>query len=177
MLYTIGTIMYYLYYNEYPKKNETIFPEQKHFQELLKYCLNPSTKFDYKEYINHTFFHPDIIFPNINKENIKLFDKYIEYKPSNASIMSPVCKELNNFSRENFYKIIQFKRGGGIYHKFFEEEMIEINDTIESITKKIDGTYLLGGVKIIFTKYILINMAVLKWCLKLIRVMDIMKMI
>ena len=158
MLYTIGTIIYYLYYNEYPKKNETKFPEQKHFQELLKYCLNPSTKFDYNEYINHTFFHPDIIFPNINKENIKLFDKYIEYKPSNASIMSPVCKELNDVSGENIYKIIQFKRGGGIYHKFFEEEMIEINDTIESITKKIDGTYLLGGSKnhiyqVYFNKY------------------------
>ena len=30
--------MYYLYYNEYPKKDETKFPESKHFKELLKYC-------------------------------------------------------------------------------------------------------------------------------------------
>ena len=33
MLYVIGTIMYYLYYNQYPKNNETKFPEPKHFKE------------------------------------------------------------------------------------------------------------------------------------------------
>ena len=53
MLYVIGTIMYYLYYNEYPQKNETKFPKQKHFKELLKYCLNLSKKLDYNEYISH----------------------------------------------------------------------------------------------------------------------------
>ena len=94
MLYTIGTIMYHLYYNEYPKINETKFPEQKHFKELLQYCLNLNTKFNYDEYINHTFFHPDIIFPNNTKENIKLINKYVEYIPSKEDIMSPDCEEL-----------------------------------------------------------------------------------
>ncbi len=70
--------MYYLYYNEYPKKKETKFPEQKYFKELLKYCLNFNTKIDFNEYINKTFIHPDIIFSNCTKENIISFNKYIE---------------------------------------------------------------------------------------------------
>ena len=89
----IGTIMYYLYYNEIPKNNETKFPEPKHFKEVLKYCLNSSTKFDFNEYINKTFFHPDIIFPNNTKENIKLIERYKEYKPNEGN-MSPDCEEL-----------------------------------------------------------------------------------
>ena len=92
--YLIGVIMYYLYYNEIPKNNETKFPEPKHFNELLKYCLNSSTKFDFNEYINKTFFHPDIIFPNNIKNNtIKLIEKYKEYKPNKGN-MSPDCEEL-----------------------------------------------------------------------------------
>jgi len=86
--------MYYLYYNQYPHKKETIFPEPKYFKELLKFCLNLNKKFDYDEYINHTFFHPDIIFPNITKENIKLFKWFTKYKPSNTGIMSSDCGEL-----------------------------------------------------------------------------------
>ena len=93
IIYILGVIMYYLYYNEYPKKNETKFPEQKHFKELLKYCLNYNTKYDFNEYINKTFFHPDIIFPNNSKENIKSFNKYIEYKPKKG-YLSPDCDEL-----------------------------------------------------------------------------------
>ncbi len=120
MLYTIGTIMYYLYYNEYPKKNETKFPEQKHFQELLKYCLNPNTKFDYNEYINHTFFHPDIIFPNNTKENIKLLSKYVEYKPSREGIMCTDCEELYFISIKKDYK--QFYN---IYNSFDKSKILK----------------------------------------------------
>ena len=100
ILYIIGTIMYFLYYNEYPKKNETKFPEQKHFKELLKYCLNVNKKFNYNEYINHTFFHPDIIFQNNTKQNIKLFSKYTEYIPSNPGYMTPDSEELYFVKKE-----------------------------------------------------------------------------
>ena len=100
ILYIIGTIMYFLYYNEYPKKNETKFPQQKHFKELLKYCLNVNKKFNYNEYINHTFFHPDIIFPNNTRQNIKLFSKYTEYKPSNPGYMTPDSEELYFVKKE-----------------------------------------------------------------------------
>ena len=89
----IGTIMYYLYYNEIPKNNETKFPEPNHFKEVLKYCLNSSTKFDFNEYTNKPFFNPDIIFPNHTKENIKLIERYKEYKPNEGN-MSPDCQEL-----------------------------------------------------------------------------------
>ena len=91
--YLIGVIMYYLYYNEIPKNNETKFPEPKHFKELLIYCLNSGTKFDFNEYITKTFFHPDIIFPNNTKNTIKLIEKYKEYKPNKGN-MSPDCDEL-----------------------------------------------------------------------------------
>ena len=55
--------------------------------------------------------------------------------------------------------------------------MLDINEKIYSITKKLDGTYLMGGKKIIFSKYISINMAFLKYYLKLILVMELNKMI
>ena len=120
MLYLIGTIIYYLFYNQYPNKKETKFPEQKHLKELLKYCLNLSKKFDYDEYINHTFFHPDIIFPEISEENILLFNKYIEYVPSKESIMSPDCEELYYNSKEESYK--QFFT---IYNSFDKSKVLE----------------------------------------------------
>jgi len=120
MLYTIGTIMYYLYYNEYPKKNETKFPEQKHFKELLQYCLNLSTQFDYDEYVKHTFFHPDIIFPNNTKENIKLFKKYVEYIPYREGIMSTECEELYYVSKEK-----EYKKYYTIYNSFDKSKIIE----------------------------------------------------
>jgi hypothetical protein len=157
ILYIIGTIMYYLYYNEYPKKNETKFPEPKHFKELLKYCLNFSTKFDYNEYINHTFFHPDIIFPNSTKKNIISFDLYkcetnenyhekksfYKFKPYFDRILGiHRIKEIN--INENL-KIKNDKSGGAIYHSFFEEKIINFKDHILCITKKKDGTYLAGG--------------------------------
>ena len=112
--------MYHLYYNEYPKINETKFPEQKHFKELLQYCLNLNTKFDYDEYINHTFFHPDIIFPNNTKENIKLLSKYVEYKPSREGIMSTDCEELYFISIKKDYK--QFYN---IYNSFDKSKILE----------------------------------------------------
>ena len=120
MLYVIGTIMYYLYYNEYPKKNETKFPEQKHFKELLKYCLNLNTKFDFNNYISQSFFHPDIIFPNNSKENIKLFSKYVEYKPSIRGYLSPDCEEL--------YCVLRKKNEihYSIYNSFDKSKFIEI---------------------------------------------------
>ena len=40
---------------------------------------------------------------------------------------------------------IQFLNG--IYHGFFEEKILEIDDIFPSITKKMDGTYLMGGHK------------------------------
>ena len=120
MLYVIGTIMYYLYYNEYPKKNETKFPEQKHFKELLKYCLNLNTKFDFNEYISHSFFHPDIIFPNNSKENIKLFNKYVEYKSSTKGYLSPDCEELYFVLREEDYK-----KYYSIYNSFDKSKILE----------------------------------------------------
>ena len=123
-LYIIGTIMYYLYYNEYPKKNEKRFPKPKHFQELLKYCLNSNKKFDYNEYINHTFFHPDIIFPNNNKENILNFNKYIEYKP-NKGFLSSDCQELyytiNNEKKARFICNLVYS----IYNSFNNSIIIE----------------------------------------------------
>ena len=121
MLYVIGTIMYYLYYNQYPKNNETKFPEPKHFKELLKYCLNINKKFDYNEYINHTFFHPDIIFPNSTKENIKLFSGYTEYKPSNAGIMSSECEELYFDKKEENYG-----RFYSIYNSLNKTKILEV---------------------------------------------------
>jgi hypothetical protein len=155
ILYLIGTIMYYLYYNEYPKKNETKFPEPKHFKELLKYCLNLNTKFDYNEYINHTFFHPDIIFPNSTKENIVLFSSYKEYKPNKDEedekssvykfkiyfdfiLKNHSVKEININEK---LKIKNDKSGSAIYHEFFEEKIIHFEDHILCITKKKDGTY------------------------------------
>ena len=121
MLYVIGTVMYYLYYNQYPKNNETKFPEPKHFKELLKYCLNINKKFDYNEYINHTFFHPDIIFPNSTKENIKLFSGYTENKPSNASIMSSECEELYFDKKEENYG-----RFYSIYNSLNKTKILEV---------------------------------------------------
>ena len=38
-------------------------------------------------------FNPDIIFPNHTKENIKLIERYKEYKPNEGN-MSPDCQEL-----------------------------------------------------------------------------------
>ena len=119
--YLIGTIMYYLYYNEYPKKNETKFPAQKHFKELVKYCLNANTKFDYDEYINHTFFHPDIIFPNNTKNNIKLFDKYSQYTPSNSGYMSPDIEEL-------YYVKTEYN---SIYSSFDGRKILEVEKSSE----------------------------------------------
>ena len=163
ILYIIGTIMYYLYYNEYPKKNETKFPCPKHFKELLQYCLNLSTKFDYNEYINHIFFHPDIIFPNSTKENIVLFDSYKEYNP-NKGETDEISQEKRslfenriNFKnildkhyvkRRNINEKIRIKNDdseSAIYHEFFEEKIINFKDHILCITKKKDGTYLAGG--------------------------------
>ena len=162
ILNIIGTIMYYLYYNEYPKKNETKFPEPKHFKELLKYCLNLSTKFDYNEYINHTFFHPDIIFPNSTKEKIILFDSYNENKPNKGEkednyykkrlfLFGPDFKKIlgeHGVEKININEKLKIKNdasGGAIYHEFFEEKIINFNDHILCITKKKDGTYLAGG--------------------------------
>ena len=129
-LYIIGTIMYYLYYNEYPKKNETKFPSQKHFKELLKYCLNSNIKFDYNEYINHKFFHPDVIFPNINKENIKYFNKYIEYKP-NKGFLSPDCEELyfaiNNEKKAKYSEHLIYS----VYNSFDNSKILEEESNAE----------------------------------------------
>ena len=107
------------------KKNETKFPEQKHFRELLKYCLNFSTKFDYNEYINHTFFHPDILFPNSTKENIILFNKYVEYKPHNTGYMSPDCEELYFVLRKENYKDYYSIYNSFDYNKILEEKCCE----------------------------------------------------
>lgn len=46
----------------------------------------------------------------------------------------------------------------GIYHRFFEENILEIDDIYPSITKKMDGTYLIGCYKnhiyqVYFDKY------------------------
>jgi len=170
ILYIIGTIMYFLYYNEYPKKNETKFPEPKHFKELLKYCLNISTKFDYNEYINHTFFHPDIIFPNSTKKNIIFFDlykgdKYKDYNDEKSLFrfgahFDQVLKK-HHVKEKNInekLKIKNDKSGGAIYHEFFEEKIINFKDHILCITQKKDGTYLAGGYynyiyQIYFDKY------------------------
>ena len=120
MLYLIGTIMYYLYYNQYPHKNETKLPESKHFKELLKYCLNLNKKFDYDEYINHTFFHPDIIFPNSTKENIKLFSGYTIYKPTDNWYMSHDWDELYVVKDGEKYE-----KNYTIYNSFNKSKILE----------------------------------------------------
>ena len=58
----------------------------------------------------------------------------------------------------NIKENIQFQGSRIIYHEFFEEEILDINEKIYSITKKLDGTYLMGGKKnhifqIYFDKY------------------------
>ncbi len=129
IIYILGIIMYYLYYNEYPKKNETRFPEQKHFKELLKYCLNLNTKYNFNEYFNKTFFHPDIIFPNSTKENIILFNKYIEYKP-NKGYISPETEELyweKKVKVEEFYETYYC-----IYNSFDKSKICEGKDSENS---------------------------------------------
>ena len=56
-------------------------------------------------------------------------------------------------------KINRSRRGkSAIYHEFFEEEIVNIDDVIMSVTKKMDGTYLIGGYRnhiyqIYFDKY------------------------
>ena len=92
--YVIGTILYYLYYNEYPKINETKFPEPKHLCELIKYCLNrnESKHFDFNEYFNHIFFNPGIIFPKCNKSKIIPFNLYKPIEKKDEII--PVFKDL-----------------------------------------------------------------------------------
>ena len=75
MLYLIGTIIYYLFYNQYPNKKETKFPKQKHLKELLKYCLNLSKKFDYDEYIMNILIIPSFILISFSQK----FQKKIFY--------------------------------------------------------------------------------------------------
>ena len=157
ILYLIGNIMYYLYYNEYPKKNETKFPGQKHFKELLQYCLNINTKFEYNEYINHTFFHPDIIFPNNTKKFIRKFSSYTEYKPNKGTTNYKIIDENKKYINE-IIKIKDIESNSVIYHEFFEEEIFKFNDRILCLAKKKDGTYLAGGyynniIQIYFDKY------------------------
>ena len=93
--YIIGTILYFLYYNEYPKINETKFPEPKYFKELIKYCLNSnhSKKFDFNEYINQSFFHPYVNFPNCNKSGIIPFNSYKSTEVK-KDVIIPDCDDL-----------------------------------------------------------------------------------
>ena len=99
--YIIGTILYYLYYNEYPKISETKFPEPKYFKELIKYCLfsNHSKKLDFNEYINQSFFHPYVNFPNCNKSGIIPFNSYKSTEVK-KDVTIPDCDDLYYTSKK-----------------------------------------------------------------------------
>lgn len=125
-LYNIGIILYYLYYNEYPSLKNTKFPKPKNFKELIKYCLKSSKQFNYNEYINHTFFHPDIIFNNnINKSSIISFNLYKESKEKEGFISSN-CEELYFIHKETKETKLY-----SIYNSFDKNKIMEENSNSE----------------------------------------------
>ena len=81
-LWNIGIIMFYMYFGRYPRKNENTFNIKfQTFKNLLEKCLeqNINKRISWDEFFSHPFFHPEIIFPNINKNNIISFSNYKSY--------------------------------------------------------------------------------------------------
>ena len=100
-IYLFGKILYYLYYNKYPQKNEKEFPKCEIFTDLIKKCLktNINDRLSYEEYFNHPFFHPKIVFPNSDREKIIPFNLYKSY--SEEEINFQKCEGINYVSKMN----------------------------------------------------------------------------
>ena len=94
-IYIIGVILYYLYYNKYPKNNETEFPKYKILSDLISKCLNKNLnkRINYEEYFNHPFFNPEIIFPDSNRETIIPFTLYKPFNEEEVNIQK--CEGIN----------------------------------------------------------------------------------
>ena len=106
-LYSIGVLIYYMYFKEYPKKkcdkvdlksNININSKDALLQDLLNKLLVDSKKrLSWPEYFNHPFFSQDKIIINI-------YDSTLE----NIAIQSCIIKkdnEIDQKSKENFISI------------------------------------------------------------------------
>ena len=153
-LWSIGVIMYRLYFNEYPFNGDTqvaIFndiitknnlkksEENLYFNDLIKKLLiiDPNNRMTWEEYFNHKFWQtinenePVINNKNTNKENIEnksIINKHI-YKKDYISIFqkskNEQIKSLQNNKNYNIYYCMNDK----INHKE------QLNNNIEELKK------------------------------------------
>ena len=107
IFFIIGKILYYLYYNRYPQKNEHEYPKCETFSDLIKKCLkiNINHRISYEEYFNHPFFHPKIVFPYADKEKITPFSLYRSYSEKEINIQKYEGINYESKMNDSYYYI------------------------------------------------------------------------
>ena len=102
-IWNIGIIMFYMYFGRYPKKGENKFNIKfQLFEDLLEKCLEQdyNKRIDWNDYFSHSFFHPEILFPNLNQKLINSFTNYKSYNIDRKKLSeyTNVCYEkIDNF--------------------------------------------------------------------------------
>jgi len=143
-LWSVGVMMYQLYYKEIPYEGTTETeilnkiranhpykqPEDKYFRDLLNkiFVMNPQNRMTWNEYFYHPFFTGKEMPVNVNNDNTNMFNSYSNnYNNNNTNINSNKLNIQNSQSYNPAVKEEEFNVAFDIYGKSKSEDLSKKN--------------------------------------------------